>query len=172
MSENKVPAMIVIRGDLRELDDQLIDVDSRNLKSELAVAETFRKSKDLDKHILDQKHEIELQMAQAIAVVSTTFGVVQNLFIVFGASLTDIQQATLRTMEAMIRTFITTAEAIRLSALGTLTPMAAALVVSEVASTMSAALMLMSAKEEAARIFEEANTRVIAAQRALGFALR
>jgi len=166
-TEKRVPTMVVIRGDLTELEDQLIDVDSRNIKSELAVADTHRKSMDLQRIIDEQAQNIEIQMQTSLTLVGTTFGVIQNLLTIFGASLDAVQIATIRTMETIIRTFITTAEAIRLAKIGALGPLGAALAVAEVVSTVSATMMLLAAKEEAKRRFAEINVRVEASQSAL-----
>lgn len=167
MSEDRTPMMIVIRADTAEAEEDLNEIDTRIIKSELAIAETTRKSDELRIVIDDQSREIELQMVTALTLVGTTFGVVRDLMTVFGASLDAVQMATLQTMETIIRTFITTTEAIRLARLGALGPLGAALAVAEVVSTVSATMMLVAAQQEARQRFEQINTRVDAAQNAL-----
>ena len=167
MSEDRTPIMIVIRADTTEAEEDLNEIDTRIIKSELAISETTRKSDELRIVIDDQSREIELQMVTALTLVGTTFGVVRNLMTVFGASLDAVQMATLQTMETIIRTFITTTEAIRLARLGALGPLGAALAVAEVVSTVSATMMLVAAQQEARQRFEQINTRVDAAQNAL-----
>ena len=117
-----------------------------------------------------QAPDIEIQMHSALMLVTTTFGVVRNLLVIFGASLDAIQVAVLQTMETIIRTFITTTEAIRLAKLGTLGPLGAALAVAEVVSTVSATMMLISAQQEAKQQFALINAKVNATENALNYA--
>ena len=167
MSEKRVPTMIVIRADTTELEDDLDEIDAKQMKSELAVVETTRKSMELQRIVDEQAQNIEIQMQTSLTLVSTTFGVVRNLLTIFGASLDAVQVAMLQTMETIIRTFITTTEAIRLARLGTLGPLGAALAVAEVVSTVSATMMLVAAQQEAKQQFALISTKVDAAQNAL-----
>ena len=145
--------MVVIRADTDEFKEDLDEVDARKMQSDLGLVETKRKSMELQRIINEQAQDIEIQMQTSLTLVGTTFGVVRNLLTIFGASLDAVQVATLQTMEVIIRTFVTTTEAIRLARLGALGPLGAALAVAEVVSTISSTMMLVAAQQDAKQQF-------------------
>ena len=166
------PVMIVIRGDLDEFNEDLDEADARKRRSEMGLFDLQQQSDEVQARIDDQRRDIESQMTQTMMLVGTSFGIIRNLLVVFGGSLTAIQQATLATIEAVIRTFTTVQSAFRLAQIGQLGPLGAALAVADVVATVSAIAMLVEAKDEARRQFQEINTRTIAAESALTSAFK